>query len=179
MTSLGPWRDPWFGSPFSSDIWDPSPRELRRGRDDDVSAVAHASVDWRETDNAHIIRADLPGLFAFLSRNNRDAKLVSKKFLFEHFVKHLAGVRREDVKVQVEDGNVLQISGEKSKEKKETGDRWHRVERERGSFLRRFRLPENANTEAISCGLENGVLTVNVPKKEAGTRSDVRMIDIA
>lgn len=84
------------------------------------------------------------------------------------------------MKVQVEDGNVVQISGEKNKEKEETGDRWHRVERQRGSFLRRFRLPGNANTEAISCALENGVLTVNVPKKEpTGTKTDVRMINIA
>lgn len=68
MTSLGAWgRGGGFGSPFSSDLWDPTGfglMELRRGRDDDVSAVAHTNIDWRETDKAHIIRADLPGLFA-------------------------------------------------------------------------------------------------------------------
>ncbi|KAL6315997.1 hypothetical protein AAG906_014922 [Vitis piasezkii] len=157
MTSLVPWRggglDHWIGSPFSSELWDPlgfGSRDWRRGRDDDVSAVALACVDWRETNNAHIIRADLPG------------------------------VRKEDVKVQVEDGNMLQISGEKTKEKEESGERWHRIERQRGSFLRRFRLPENANTEGINCALENGVLTVTVPKKEAtSTGSDVKQIDIA
>ena len=85
MTSLVPWRggglDHWIGSPFSSELWDPlgfGSRDWRRGRDDDVSAVALASVDWRETDNAHIIRADLPGLFALLFGNNTCK--VGKKF---------------------------------------------------------------------------------------------------
>ena len=66
MASLGPWLgggrrgglDPWFNSPFSSDIWDPTSFGNIRGEDgDDTTALAHA----RETDNAHIFRADLPG----------------------------------------------------------------------------------------------------------------------
>ncbi|XVE60854.1 hypothetical protein DITRI_Ditri05aG0160300 [Diplodiscus trichospermus] len=119
MASLGPWLgggrrggglDPWFSSPFSSDIWDPTSFGNIRGEDrDDTTALAHAYVDWRETDNAHIFRADLPG------------------------------VRKEEVKVHVEDGNILQISGERSKEEEDKNGKWHRVERRRGSFVRRFR----------------------------------------
>ncbi|OVA08101.1 hypothetical protein BVC80_339g22 [Macleaya cordata] len=83
MTSLGPWFGigggggggnrggyDYFGSPFSSDIWDFS----RRGRgggaggsDDTASVIAHTNVDWRETDNAHTFRADLPGSFYFVT----------------------------------------------------------------------------------------------------------------
>ncbi|XP_028763955.1 uncharacterized protein LOC114722165 [Neltuma alba] len=102
----------------------------------DVTALAHAHVDWRETDSAHIFRADLPG------------------------------VRKEDLKVQVEDDNVLQISGEKVKEQEDKNDKWHRVERQRGSFIRRFRLPENAQMDQISCKMAEGVLTLTIPKKE-------------
>ncbi|XVF63218.1 hypothetical protein PTKIN_Ptkin09bG0070100 [Pterospermum kingtungense] len=40
----------------------------------------------------------------------------------------LVGVRKEEEKVHVEDGNILQISGERSKEKKDESDQWHRVE---------------------------------------------------
>ena len=65
----------------------------------------------------------------------------------------LVGVNRADLKVQVEDNNnMLEISGD-------------RVERRRRSYRRRFRLPENADLEGIKCGLENGVLTVTIPKK--------------
>ncbi|XAR48617.1 hypothetical protein NMG60_11031496 [Bertholletia excelsa] len=61
----------------------------------------------------------------------------------------------------------------------EVEGKWHRVERRRGSFTRRFRLPENANLDEVKCGLENGVLTVTVPKKETQTHRNVRFIDVA
>ncbi|KAL2335003.1 hypothetical protein Fmac_016216 [Flemingia macrophylla] len=135
-------RDPWSSPP----LWDP------RGADSDdiTSALAHAHVDWRETDTAHIFRADLPG------------------------------VRKEDLKVEVEENKILQISGERVKEKEDRNDKWHRVERQTGSFLRRFRLPEDANADQITCKLENGVLTVNVPKVETMPQNkNVRLIDVA
>lgn len=87
MTSLGPWHGgrrggggverwetPFFTSPFSSDaIFDPwdfgpaamMPRGGDRGRED-ITALAHANVDWRETDKAHIFRVDLPGSLQIL-----------------------------------------------------------------------------------------------------------------
>ena len=58
----------------------------------------------------------------------------------------------------------MQISGERKKEETSSSDRWHRVERAQGSFLRRFRLPENAKVEEVKAAMENGVLTVTVPK---------------
>lgn len=92
-----------------------------------------------------------------------------------------AGVRREDLKVQVEDDNVIQISGERVKEEEKLNDKWHRVERRRGRFMRRFRLPENMILEEIKCALTNGVLNVSVPKKEQiqETPRNVRYIDVA
>ncbi|KAI3841377.1 hypothetical protein MKX03_000004, partial [Papaver bracteatum] len=91
-------------------------------------------------------------------------------------------VRKEEVKVQIEDGNVLQISGEHTKEEEEhERDKWHRFERRRGSFSRRFRLPENAKVDDVKCSLENGVLTVSVPKhvSDQDKPRNVRSIDIA
>ncbi|KAG5525382.1 hypothetical protein RHGRI_031896 [Rhododendron griersonianum] len=79
-------------------------------------------------------------------------------------------VRKEDVKVQLEDGNVLQISGERRKEdgreEKNSDDKWHHAERQSGSFSRRFQLPENSKLDEIRCRLENGLLSVVVPKEE-------------
>ncbi|KAH7387559.1 hypothetical protein KP509_16G029900 [Ceratopteris richardii] len=100
----------------------------------DVAAVANTQVDWKETAEAHVFKANLPGL------------------------------SKEEVKIQVQDGRVLQISGERKKEEVSHGEKWHRVERAQGSFLRRFRLPETAQVEEISASMENGVLTVTVPK---------------
>ncbi|KAL7108753.1 hypothetical protein ACP275_06G133500 [Erythranthe tilingii] len=81
-------------------------------------------------------------------------------------------------KVEVEDGNILQISGERSKEKEEKNDTWHRVERSSGQFIRRFRLPENAKLEKVKAAMENGVLTVTVPKEEV-KKPEVKAIDIS
>ncbi|XP_028099754.1 class I heat shock protein-like [Camellia sinensis] len=88
-------------------------------------------------------------------------------------------VRKDEVKVQVEDGNILQMSGERSKEMDSDDDIWHRVERRLGNFLRRFRLPENFKVDEIKCGLKDGVLTVTVtvPKEEMEKKG--KLIDVA
>ncbi|KAJ6671649.1 HEAT-SHOCK PROTEIN 20 FAMILY MEMBER [Salix viminalis] len=60
---------------------------------------------------------------------------------------------------------VLQISGERTVEKEDRNDTWHRMERSSGKFSRRFGLPGNAKMDQIKACMENGVLTVTVPKE--------------
>ncbi|CAA6672351.1 unnamed protein product [Spirodela intermedia] len=145
--------------PFSLDVWDPfqgfpfgnnhnSHSLSRRGWDSETSAFAGTRVDWKETPEAHVFTADLPG------------------------------VKKEEVKVEVEEGRILQISGQRNKEKEEKRDRWHRVERSSGGFLRRFRLPENAKADLVQASMENGVLTVTVPKEEV-KKPEVKSIEIS
>ncbi|MCL7042586.1 hypothetical protein MKW94_004453 [Papaver nudicaule] len=145
--------------PFSLDIWDPfqgfpfSTGALTTGQSGgsdaarETSQLANTRIDWKETPEAHVFRADLPG------------------------------VKKEEVKVEVEEGRVLQISGERSRESEEKNDKWHRVERSSGKFLRRFRLPENAKMEEVKATMENGVLTVCVPKVEQ-KKPEVKAIEI-
>ncbi|CAI9772954.1 unnamed protein product [Fraxinus pennsylvanica] len=73
---------------------------------------------------------------------------------------------------------VLQISGERSKEQEEKNDKWHRVERSSGKYLRRFRLPENAKTDQVKASMENGVHTVTVPMEEV-KKPEVKSIEIS
>ena len=114
----------------------------------DVSSFANAQVDWKETPESHVFKADLPGL------------------------------KKEEVKVEVQEGRVLEISGERSVEKEDKNDKWHRVERGRGKFLRRFQLPENAKLDEVKASLENGVLTVTIPKV-AEKKPEVKSIEIS
>ncbi|CAM6040510.1 unnamed protein product [Sphagnum compactum] len=89
----------------------------------------------------------------------------------------LVRLQKEDVKVTLEGDRTLQISGERTREQEKKTDTWHRVERSHGKFLRRFRLPDNANVESVNAKVENGVLTVTVPKaKKAGP--EVRVVNI-
>ncbi|KAJ6409000.1 hypothetical protein OIU84_008654 [Salix udensis] len=95
------------------------------------------------------------------------------------FKADLPGLRKEEVKVQIEDDRVLQISGERNVEKEDRNDTWHRVERSSGKFMRRFRLPENTKMNQVKASMENGVLTVTVPKEEAVKKPGVKNIEIS
>src|SRR4051812_10893524 len=61
----------------------------------------------------------------------------------------LPEVKREDVKVTVENG-VLTITGERKFEKEEKDKRYHRVERSYGSFARSFTLPTDGDTQKVN-----------------------------
>ncbi|KAI3993456.1 hypothetical protein MKX01_002469 [Papaver californicum] len=82
------------------------------------------------------------------------------------FVLDMPGLKSEEIKVQVEDDNVLVVTGmrqrEDEKEKKEV--KYVRMERRIGKFMRKFALPENANIDAISAVCVDGVLTITVQK---------------
>jgi HSP20 family protein len=82
----------------------------------------------------------------------------------EYLVKaELPGIKREDVKVTVED-SVLTIQGERSFEKAEEGEKQHRVERSYGSFYRSFSLPDNVAVGDIQAESRDGLLLLHLPK---------------
>eukprot|EP00270_Netrium_digitus_P007944 TRINITY_DN2335_c0_g1_i1.p1 TRINITY_DN2335_c0_g1~~TRINITY_DN2335_c0_g1_i1.p1 ORF type:complete len:150 (+),score=30.46 TRINITY_DN2335_c0_g1_i1:250-699(+) len=93
------------------------------------------------------------------------------------FIADVPGLKREEVKVQVE-GNLLSISGKRTREERESTDKYHRVERSAGSFLRRFRLPEDSDLGKISAATEDGVLTVTVPKIPPPEPKRPKVVDI-
>ncbi|KAI3954798.1 hypothetical protein MKW98_002904 [Papaver atlanticum] len=71
------------------------------------------------------------------------------------FVLDMPGLKSEEIKVQVEENNVLV---------KEKEVKYVRMERRIGKFMRKFTLPENANIDVISAVCVDGVLTITVPK---------------
>ena len=77
----------------------------------------------------------------------------------------LPDVEEKDIDVRVEN-NTLTIRGERKFEKDVKEDNYLRVERTYGSFLRSFSLPETVNSEGITADYKNGVLTVQMPKRE-------------
>jgi len=77
----------------------------------------------------------------------------------------IPSVPAEAVDVSVEEG-VLIMSGERSRTERAEGERNHRLERRAGRFSRRFKLPEDADAEAISARIADGLLEVTVGKRE-------------
>lgn len=85
----------------------------------------------------------------------------------DRFVIHadIPGVDPKDIDVHMENG-ILTIRGERQSESKEEREGYKRIERVRGSFYRRFSLPDTANAEAISAKSQHGVLEVVIPKQQ-------------
>lgn len=75
------------------------------------------------------------------------------------------GVNPSDIEVDMEDG-VLSIKGQRYQESKEEREGYKRMERSRGSFYRRFSLPDTVNAEAVSAKSRDGVLEIVIPKQE-------------
>ncbi|OMO96755.1 hypothetical protein COLO4_15107 [Corchorus olitorius] len=102
-------------------------------------------TDWKETATEYVFKADVPGL------------------------------RKEDLTVEVEDGKLLNLRGEKrlvaAREKStssSTKTMNHHTERKSGKFARRFLLRHNVNVAAVKAEMERGVLTVTLPKDTWG-----------
>lgn len=87
---------------------------------------------------------------------NKDAFLIKAE---------LPGIRKEDVKVSVQDG-VLTLQGERNYENTTDDDKRHRVERFYGHFSRSFTLPEHVDDENIQASYQDGILELTLPKQE-------------
>ncbi|RWW47993.1 hypothetical protein BHE74_00045979 [Ensete ventricosum] len=84
---------------------------------------------------------------------------------------------------QLEEGNVLSVRSEGSSAKEEQQQLnevvWHVAERGRGSFSRQIALPDNVRADQIKAHVENGVLTVVVPKEPIPPKPKPRTIAVS
>ncbi len=79
----------------------------------------------------------------------------------------LPGVQPADIDLSVQDG-MLVVTGEKRFEKTEEGRSYLFSEREYGAFQRAFRIPPDADVEAVDAEFRNGILTIRLPKARVG-----------
>lgn len=86
----------------------------------------------------------------------------------------IPGVKKEDLKVDVQD-DTLFIKGEKKQEEKVEKENYIRVERSYGNFVRNFSLPANVDSSKINAKFTDGVLEITIPKKEEAKPKQVKI----
>lgn len=87
------------------------------------------------------------------------------------------GFSKSDFKIDVED-NVLTVSAEKKEEKSEENKRFTRKEFSYNTFSRSFTLPQTVNADKIDAKYKDGLLHLQIPKKEEAKSLPKKQITI-
>jgi HSP20 family protein len=88
------------------------------------------------------------------------------------------GMKKEDFKINIEN-DMLTVSSEAKESNNEKNKKYTRREFSYSSFMRSFTLPEMVDSEKISAVYENGVMTIELPKKEEAKPKAPREIAIS
>lgn len=87
------------------------------------------------------------------------------------------GLNKEDFKIDLQN-NVLTISSEKQESKEENNEKIMRREFSYCAFKRSFSLPDLVEHDNIKAIHKNGVLSIEIPKREEAKEKPVRQISI-
>ena len=85
----------------------------------------------------------------------------------------IPGMKQDAIQIEFENG-LLTLRGERTIEKTE-GLTWHRVERTYGNFSRSFTLPRTVDPEKITATYRDGILEIEVPKREEAKPKQIRI----
>lgn len=86
----------------------------------------------------------------------------------------IPGVSKKNMEIKIVEGNILLIKGNKAEKEKEVEKSW-RSERFYGEFKRSFKLPDYLDPEKITAKMENGILTLSMPKKEEAKPKEINI----
>jgi len=84
------------------------------------------------------------------------------------------GVKQDDIDIRLEN-QTLTVKGERKFESEEKEENFHRIERRFGSFVRSFTLPVSVDTASVAAKYDNGVLAIQLAKKEAAKPRQVKI----
>ena len=135
-----------YRDPFAAAFDDVVRGFLTRPAQRQQAAVRAIRFDVAEQDNAYVVTAELPGY------------------------------KKEDVQVEIDGARVSITAEAKAQNETREGEKVVYSERYTGKAVRSFELSSEIDSEAASAKYENGILTLNLPKKTAETR---KLLNIA
>lgn len=86
----------------------------------------------------------------------------------------LFGVKQEDIQLTIE-GNSLILKGERKRENEVKEDNYHRIERSYGTFQRSIVLPSGVDPNRVKATYRDGVLQIQLPKKEEAKPKEIKV----
>ncbi len=86
------------------------------------------------------------------------------------------GVVAEDLDIEIT-GNTLTVKGESRSEKEDKSEKYFHGEWQQGSFMSSLTLPEGTETGKADAELENGVLTITIPRSETASPKTVKVTE--
>jgi len=108
--------------------------------------------------DSHLNRAKL-GNFGYPRVNVQNTK--------EHYIYEfdLAGVYKKNIKLSIDENNVLTLSGKKESKSANKSDNYIQQEIFYGSFSRVMKLPDDIDQEKLETQYTNGILKLTIGKK--------------
>ncbi|MDR2477523.1 MAG: Hsp20/alpha crystallin family protein [Treponema sp.] len=104
------------------------------------------AVDVRETENAYIVDMELPGY------------------------------NEKDIEVQIDGASLTVASRQEENQEEKKGEGTYILrERRVNSFNRSFKLPENADPEAVTAAYKNGVLNLEIKKRAEAQKRAIQI----
>lgn len=87
------------------------------------------------------------------------------------------GLQRKDFMVEI-DNHTVTVSSEKEEEKEDKGEDYTRKEYSYNSFCRSFNLPSNVQEDKLDAKYEDGILKINIPKKEVTSKNSKKVVAV-
>ncbi len=118
----------------------------------------------------------------YMSRANATAPAINVKESEKDYVVELAapGMKKEDFEIKINDDGDLMIKMETKQDKKEEDKKSHYLRREfsYSKFEQTLILPDDVEKDNIEAKVNDGVLTVNLPKVEKIASKSARQITV-
>jgi HSP20 family protein len=96
-----------------------------------------------------------------------DVQNKKKVYIYKFDV---AGVKKQNLKLTIDENNILTLEGKKENKSKNKDNGYIRQEIFYGSFKRVIQLPEDANQDKLSTKYNSGILEVTISKKKLKTK---------